>query len=73
MTEFAPPDPDYAARVRASFGRQAFMALLGARLDEVGPGTCRISLPYRSELSQQHGFFHGGVIGTIADNCGGYS
>jgi hypothetical protein len=25
-----PPDPDYAARVRASFARQDFMILLGA-------------------------------------------
>lgn len=73
MTDFVPRDPDYAARVRASFGRQAFMTLIGAGLDAVEPGFCRISLPYRADLSQQHGFFHGGVIGTIADNCGGYS
>lgn len=73
MTEFTPPDPEYAARVRASFDRQPFMRLIGASLDAVEPGRCRISLPYRPELSQQHGFFHGGVIGTIADNCGGYS
>ncbi|BBK35761.1 thioesterase [Allostella sp. ATCC 35155] len=73
MTEFAPPDPEYAARVRASFDRQPFMRLIGASVDAVEPGRCRISLPYRPELSQQHGFFHGGVIGTIADNCGGYS
>ena len=73
MTEFTPPDPQYAARVRASFDRQPFMRLIGASLDAVEPGHCRISLPFRPELSQQHGFFHGGVIGTIADNCGGYS
>ena len=73
MAEFTPPDPDFAQRVRASFGRQAFMALIGATIDEVAPGWCRIRLPYRPDLSQQHGFFHGGVIGTIADNCGGYS
>ncbi|MGE0714639.1 MAG: PaaI family thioesterase [Alphaproteobacteria bacterium] len=68
-----PPDPDYAARVRASFARQGFMALLGACLDDVSPGRCRIVVPYRPELSQQHGFFHGGVIGTVADNCAGYA
>jgi acyl-coenzyme A thioesterase PaaI-like protein len=73
MAEFTPPDPDFAQRVRASFGRQAFMALIGATIDEVAPGWCRIRLPYRPDLSQQHGFFHAGVIGTIADNCGGYS
>ncbi len=68
-----PPDPDYRARVRASFSRQRFMSFIGAVLDDVSPGRCRISLPYRPELSQQHGFFHGGIIGTVADNCGGYS
>ena len=30
-------------------------------------------MPYDDELTQQHGFFHGGVIGTIADNAGGYA
>ncbi|MGE0725498.1 MAG: PaaI family thioesterase [Alphaproteobacteria bacterium] len=73
MADPTPPDPDYAARVRASFGRQAFMDHLGATLAEVGPGRCRIVVPYRRELSQQHGYFHGGVIGTVADNCGGYA
>ncbi len=73
MPDLVPPDPDYQARVRASFARQRFMAFIGASLDEVLPGRCRISLPYRPELAQQHGFFHGGVIGTLADNCGGYS
>ncbi|BBK30252.1 uncharacterized protein (TIGR00369 family) [Stella humosa] len=72
-SHFVPPDPDYVARVRASFARQGFMGFIGASMDAVEPGFCRISLPYRPELSQQHGFFHGGVIGTLADNCGGYS
>lgn len=24
-------------------------------------------------VRQQHGFFHGGVVGTLADNCAGYA
>jgi uncharacterized protein (TIGR00369 family) len=71
VTTLVPPDPDFAARVRGSFARQQFMAFIGASLDAVAPGRCRISLPFRPELSQQHGFFHGGVIGTLADNCAG--
>ena len=66
-------DADFAARVRASFERQAFMAFLGAELTRLDPGHCQIELPYRAELSQQHGFFHGGVIGTLADNACGYA
>jgi len=49
------------------------MGYLNARLGEISPGCCEISLPYKKELSQQHGYFHAGVIGTIADNCGGYA
>jgi uncharacterized protein (TIGR00369 family) len=66
-------DPDYERRIRESFARQQVMAFLGASLDEVAPGHTRISLPYRPELSQQHGFFHGGIVGTIADSAAGYA
>ncbi|MEE9300076.1 MAG: PaaI family thioesterase [Alphaproteobacteria bacterium] len=70
---FCPKDPDYAERVRASFARQSFMAHLGAELAEVGPGRCTVSLLYREEFTQQHKHFHGGVIGTLADNAAGYA
>jgi len=66
-------DPEYRDRIAASFGRQAFMAHLGAVLSAVGPGTCEIRIPYRTELTQQHGFFHGGCIGALADVVGGYA
>ena len=66
-------DPDFEARTRASFARQGVMAFLGAVLDTVEPGRVEISLPFRPELSQQHGFFHAGVISTIADSAGGYA
>ncbi len=70
---FRPSDPHYEDRVRASFARQRFMDFLGAQLIAVRPGYCEIHLPYKEELSQQHGFFHAGAIGTIADNAGGYA
>lgn len=70
---FEPVDPDYEKRVRESFKRQPFMDFIGAELFEVKPGFCEIHLPYKKELSQQHGFFHGGIIGTLADNSGGYA
>jgi uncharacterized protein (TIGR00369 family) len=49
------------------------MGHLGATLAEVKPGYCEIRLPFPPELAQQHGFFHGGVIGTIGDSAGGYA
>ena len=49
------------------------MGFIGAVLDKVEPGRVEISLPFRAELSQQHGFFHAGIISTIADTAGGYA
>jgi len=49
------------------------MGLLGATLDRVEKGRVEISVPFRAQLSQQHGFFHAGVISTIADSAGGYA
>lgn len=66
-------DPGFEQRVRDSFARQHVMSFLGATLDGVAPGHAEISLPYRPELSQQHGFFHGGIVGTVADSAGGYA
>lgn len=73
MTTFEPADPDYAARVKASFGRQRVMDLIGATLVRVEPGLVEIGLPFKPELTQQHGFFHAGVTSTIADSAGGYA
>jgi uncharacterized protein (TIGR00369 family) len=72
-TRFVPVNPDYATRVRASFDRQGAMRLIGARLAEVHPGYCAIELPYRSDLTQQHGYIHAGIVSTIADCAGGYA
>jgi uncharacterized protein (TIGR00369 family) len=68
-----PPDRDYEARVRASFARQGAMRLLGARLLELRPGYCAIELPYREDLTQQHGYIHAGIVSAIADSAGGYA
>ncbi len=57
-------------RVRAGFHGQPFMSFLGAELSAVGVGSCEIRLPFQKSLTQQHGFFHGGVIATLADNAG---
>ena len=70
---FTPKDPEFEARVRASFGRQGIMTLIGARLTRVEPGLVEIELPYRADLTQQYGFFHAGITSTIADSAGGYA
>lgn len=73
MEEFEASNPEFEPAVRQSFARQGMMAHLGAELGRIGPGYCEIHLPYAGRLSQQHGFFHGGAVGAIADTAGGYA
>ena len=49
------------------------MATLGARLTSVAPGRVEIELPFRVELTQQHGFLHAGVLASVADSACGYA
>ena len=73
MAPFQPADPAYDSRVRASFARQSMMKLLGASLEQVAPGAVDIRLPFRADLTQQHGFLHAGVTTSIADSSCGYA
>ncbi|HUN45420.1 MAG TPA: PaaI family thioesterase [Stellaceae bacterium] len=73
MLEFEASDPGYEARVRGSFGRQALMTTIGARLARVSPGRVEIELPFRADLTQQHGYLHAGITSAIADSAGGYA
>lgn len=68
-----PRDPDFAAKVKDSFARQGIMAHLGASLAKVEPGLVEIRLPYRKQLSQQHEYYHAGVVATVADSAAGYA
>ncbi|MFG1477655.1 PaaI family thioesterase [Xanthobacter sp. V4C-4] len=68
-----PTSPEIERRVQDSFARQGLMALLGARLTEVRHGLVTIRMPFRPELSQQHGYFHAGGTAAIADSAGGYA
>jgi uncharacterized protein (TIGR00369 family) len=73
MPSFEPQDPDFEARVRASFTRQRVMATLGAAMTRVAPGTVEIQLPFRPDLTQQNGFLHAGIVTTILDSACGYA
>lgn len=66
-------DPDFEARVQASFGRQRLMATIGARLVRVSPGEVDIEAPFRDSLTQQHGFLHAGIVTALVDSACGYS
>ena len=66
-------DAEYQRRVRESFERQGLMKYLGAGLVSLEPGGVVIRVPFRGELTQQHGYFHAGVTGAIADSACGYA
>ncbi|HUH00260.1 MAG TPA: PaaI family thioesterase [Gammaproteobacteria bacterium] len=68
-----PRDPDFEARVRASFARQRLMKTLGARLTRVAAGECEIEMPFNAEFTQQHGFLHAGTLTSVADSACGYA
>ena len=75
MSNQATPVLDHklALSLLESFNSQGALMAWNARLTSMAPGACEISLPFSQVVSQQHGYFHGGVIGTIADAAGGYA
>ncbi|MCA1635555.1 MAG: PaaI family thioesterase [Acidobacteria bacterium] len=73
MPNFDPPDPNFEARVRESFERQRVMETIGARLKRVEPGGVEIELPFRHDLTQQHGYLHAGIVTTVVDSACGYA
>ena len=66
-------DPNFEARIRASFAMQKFMTTLGARLERIAPGEVAIALPFRADLTQQNGFLHAGVVTSVVDSACGYA
>ena len=68
-----PRDPDFDRRIRESFARQAAMATIGARVERVAPGEVTLALPFRADLTQQHGFLHAGIVTTVVDSACGYA
>lgn len=72
-SQFEPRNPDWQAQVRASFALQPVCRTLGIELAGLEPGYCEMRMPFRADLTQQHGYFHAGIVTTIADNAGGYA
>jgi uncharacterized protein (TIGR00369 family) len=54
--------------IRQALAAQGFMRLVGAEVEEVAPGRCVLGVDFRPDLTQHHGFFHGGVIAFLFDN-----
>jgi uncharacterized protein (TIGR00369 family) len=70
---FTPVDHAFEQRVRASFARQRVMATIGAEMTSVAPGEVVIELPFRDDLTQQHGYLHAAIVTAIVDSACGYA
>lgn len=70
---FDPRDPDWRARCLASFEQQPIRKAFGIVMTTIEPGFCEMRMPFRADLTQQQGFFHAGIVSTLADNAGGMS
>ena len=66
-------NPAFAEEIKESFAKQTIMGLIGAQLSRVEAGLIEITLPYRADLTQQHGYLHAGIVTTIADSVCGYA
>ena len=68
-----PANANFVEAVQASFQSQNVMHLIRATLPVVEAGRTEIHVPHWDGIEQQHGYVHGGVVGTIADSAGGYA
>jgi len=68
-----PQNPHFEQAVRDSFAAQRLMTTLGARLARVVAGEVEVRVPFRQELTQQHGFLHAGVVTSALDSACGYA
>lgn len=60
-------------RVRRSFEAQGLMRHLGARMLGASGGRCVVEVDHAAGLTQQHGYFHGGVTAAVADAAAGHA
>jgi uncharacterized protein (TIGR00369 family) len=73
MSRLVAQDPDFENRVRSSFARQEAMRTFGVTLERVAPGEVDLTLPFRADLTQQHGFLHAGIVTAVVDSACGYA
>lgn len=60
-------------KIKDNFAKQAFMKTLGAEIIHIEKGKVIIACSKNDGLTQQHGFFHAGVLTSIVDSACGYA
>ena len=64
-------DPKALERIRGVFEGVPFLAHLGIRLADLGPGWAESRLEVKPHLGQAEGFVHAGAVATMADHTAG--
>jgi len=67
------PSAGYKEKVIESFDRQGMMKTINASILAIRPGEIELEFPYQSNLTQQHGFIHAGIVSTVLDTACGYA
>ena len=73
MPTFDPENPDFQSAIHESFERLMLMTTIGARLGRVSAGEVEVVLPFRSDLTQHHGFMAAAVLTAVVDVACGYA
>lgn len=61
--------PDLLQRLRKRLADSPALGWLRPSLEELGPDSCTLRLPYRHEVTNGSGTVHGGVLATLADTA----
>ena len=67
------PSTGYKEKIIESFNRQGMMKTINASILSIRPGEIELEFPYQSNLTQQHGFIHAGIVSTVLDTACGYA
>jgi uncharacterized protein (TIGR00369 family) len=73
MSDFEPKNQDFRRAVKDSFERQGLMHALGIGLLQIESGRVELEVPFSERVAQQHGYFHGALVGAVMDSAGGYA
>lgn len=69
MSEFAYSDAGVERVLRGASLASGFNRWSGIRLIAAGAGQVCLELDVREEMTQHHGFVHGGIVGAFADTA----
>ena len=61
--------PDLLPRLRRRLASSPALARVGPVLEEIGPDSAVIRLPYSGEITNGSGVIHGGWLATLADTA----